>query len=106
MATWETARCCPKCDNAGREDGRLPTAKRGVYVVKLTCENQLCRWYETPWFVQINEDGSIPDPKGTAQPKMFIVPTSDAETNALIKAANEQGEAAYNITHGELGGRR
>jgi hypothetical protein len=105
MATWEEARVCPKCGNAGHEDGRLPTKKPGVTAVKLTCENPLCKWYDTPWFVQINKDGSIPDAMSALGPKQFVIPKTEAEANALIKAANEQGEAAYRITHGELGGR-
>jgi len=106
MATWEEARCCPKCSNAGREDGRVPTAKRGVTAVKLTCENPLCRWFETPWFVQINPDGSIPDPDTFSKgPKQFVIPRSDAEAEAMIKAANFAGEQAFNTTHGEIRGR-
>jgi hypothetical protein len=107
MATWEEARKCPKCSNAGKESGTMPTQRRGTKVVKLVCENPLCRWFETGWVVQINPDGSIPDPESALNsPKQFVVPTTSAEANALIRAANEQGEAAYRITQGELGGGR
>lgn len=106
MATWEEASRCPKCGNVGREDGQMATQRRGTNVVKLTCENPLCKWFETPWFVQINPDGSIPDPESVLNsPKQFVVPTSASEADALIRAANEQGEAAYRIQHGEIGGR-
>jgi hypothetical protein len=102
MATWEEARCCPKCGNAGREDGRLPTKKRDVKAVKLTCENPLCKWFDTPWFVQINADGSIPDAMSALGPKQFIIPETEAQANALIRQANENGEVAYRTTQGEV----
>jgi hypothetical protein len=102
MATWEEARLCPKCGNAGQETGTMPTRKRGVKVVNLTCKNPLCRWCDTGWIVQINADGSIPDAMSALGPKQFIIPESAAEANALIRAANENGEVAYRTTHGEV----
>lgn len=60
---FEQASRCPKCDQPG-EDRRVmksPT-KRGAQIHYIYCQTKLCRWYNTCWMVQVNEDGSIPPP--------------------------------------------
>jgi hypothetical protein len=62
--TFEEAKLCPKCRRPG--DDRKTTMERNsrgrlVEVHLIYCTTKLCRWYNTSWVVQVNEDGSIPE---------------------------------------------
>jgi hypothetical protein len=60
--SFEEAKLCPKCGNAGDVGARRPSDLPGVDVITITCRTATCRWYDTGWLVSINPDGSIPDP--------------------------------------------
>lgn len=105
MATLEEAKRCPKCNNVGKENGIKPGAKPRTKVLVMLCENPLCRWHGTGWMIQINPDGSIPDPADNPRgPKQFIIPRTEGEANAIIESINAEAQQAYDITHGELRG--
>lgn len=90
MATFEEASRCPKCEQPGRPGSPQPSAKPGVRVVPVTCENERCRWYNTGWLVQLNPDGSVPDPSETPRgPKQFD------RADGLTIAQNMQQAAEY-----------
>ena len=59
---YEEARRCPKCGNPGAEAG----SRRGPHGSTLNnfiCKNTVCRWFEQICsVVQINADGTIPEP--------------------------------------------
>jgi hypothetical protein len=62
--TFEEAKLCPKCGNPG--DDRKKTFERNsrgrlVEVHLIYCTTKLCRWHNTAWVVQVNEDGTIPE---------------------------------------------
>jgi hypothetical protein len=64
MATFEEAQRCPKCTLPG--EARTPILvpdKPGYKVVTCTCRNKHCRWFNTGWAIQINPDGSVPEPR-------------------------------------------
>lgn len=70
--TFETARKCPKCDNPGEDRGTIPAPIRGAKLHQIYCVTKLCPWYDTVYYVQVNQDGSIPAPKDhTGQPKLY-----------------------------------
>jgi len=67
--TFEDAKRCPMCDTPGREV-RIQKTRNGrgepCEIHFIECVRKLCRWFGERWIVQVNEDGSIPQP-GAAQ---------------------------------------
>lgn len=61
MTTFEEARRCPKCQQVGDKRSERFVGQ-GIKILLLFCTNTRCTWYDTPWPVQVNPDGSIPDP--------------------------------------------
>jgi hypothetical protein len=92
--TLEEASRCPRCENPGRYDGeKLSRSIRGAKIKTFTCENKRCRWYDTPWTVQVNSDGTIP-PALLNRPKQFAaLPDDKGRTveNLEAQLAAEQG---------------
>lgn len=72
--TFEEAKLCPKCGKPG-EDVRVFDRKNSmgkpVTVHTIYCRVELCPWYNTSWLVQVNEDGTIPDPYSQLGPKQY-----------------------------------
>lgn len=73
--TFEEARRCPKCDQPGQvqeKEERTIVANDGkratVRVVR--CMNKRCRWFDTDWIIQVNDDGTVPVREGH-QPKAY-----------------------------------
>jgi hypothetical protein len=63
MASYEDAQRCPKCDQPGEEGKREPIlGSGGDSAVHIWCRNERCEWFNTPWFVTIKADGTVPDP--------------------------------------------
>jgi hypothetical protein len=64
--SYEDAARCPKCFKPGEKTAqrhvpRQLTANRMPAMLHtLTCRNSVCPWYDTSWFIQVNDDGSIP----------------------------------------------
>jgi len=58
--TYEEARRCPRCENPGLEVSSV-RRREGGKLTTFECRNPPCRWYNTPYVVQINADGSIPE---------------------------------------------
>src|SRR5436305_15045216 len=60
MVTVDEAARCPKC----REVGKVVRSGRGPQLStarNYQCENEMCRWFQTGWVVQIKADGTIPE---------------------------------------------
>lgn len=73
VSTYEEAKRCPKCSKPGevRKKTTVP-GKPGAYVHVIYCVTELCPWYNTPWLVQVNADGSIPPPQDHSRaPKIY-----------------------------------
>jgi hypothetical protein len=72
--TFEEAKECPKCGKVG-EDRRVTQKKdsrgRPVEIHLIYCVTELCTWFGTPWTVQVNEDGSIPEAYSGLGPKKY-----------------------------------
>jgi hypothetical protein len=97
---WEEATRCPKCGKPGKDLGGKPGRRRGVLVHSILCETQLCRWFNTTWLVQVNEDGSIPKPYSQIGPKQYT-PISQESLSRLDEAMNRQ-IAAETSGEGEI----
>jgi hypothetical protein len=83
--TWQEAIVCPKCGLTGElaaneskqvsiRDGagnRIHGVTPGAKLHKIYCRNSRCRWFNTNWTVQVNPDGSIPDPEERRGPKKY-----------------------------------
>jgi len=69
--TFEEAKLCPKCSLPG-EDRAVKAGPHGSKVHTIYCVTKLCPWYDTPWMVQVNADGSIPPPQDhRGKPKVY-----------------------------------
>jgi len=75
MATkLDDAKLCPRCKLPGEETAKIPTRKRGTYALHMMCRNERCKWFNTGWLVQVNPDGTVPDPvdhKQSREPGFF-----------------------------------
>lgn len=103
--TFEEAKLCPKCKRAGevRKSFKAENARGKMVDVHLVyCTTELCPWFGSPWVVQVNDDGTIPQPYsqlGDKQyPKLSQESVSRVEDNIRrqLQAETEQGG------HGEL----
>jgi hypothetical protein len=65
LTTFEQAKLCPICGRAGADRATIPAQglPRGTTVHTIYCVTELCEWYNTPWMVQVNPDGSVPPPQ-------------------------------------------
>lgn len=86
--TFEEASRCPKCDQPGKEVTVKPGSRRGVMVHVIECATQLCKWYGERWFVQVNEDGTIPKAYSQVGPKAY--PKVSDESITRINEALER----------------
>lgn len=103
--TWEDATACPKCGYTGelepRESKQVAVrdaaGKRifgvtpGAKLHKIYCRNSRCRWFDTCWTVQVNPDGSIPDPEEHRGPKQYtpLDPALAAQMKANFESLHE-----------------
>jgi hypothetical protein len=74
LPSYEEAKHCPKCGQQGKL-GKTHTKLSGRPGAKLEewfCQNERCRWYNTPWVIQLNPDGTIPTYDETGD-KMYPV---------------------------------
>lgn len=73
ISTFEEAKRCPRCNQPGEDRKQIPAPGiPGAKVHTIYCVSQLCPWYDTPWLVQVNSDGSIPQPQDhTRTPKVY-----------------------------------
>lgn len=112
LPTYEEACLCPRCSQAGSvrvknaapPDAHLP---RGTQIHLVYCENKECRWYNTPWTVQVNADGSVPAPRDhTKEPKLYAgFEGHDRQAEEIVKALKKNAELETNPGGRELPGR-
>jgi hypothetical protein len=96
MASWDEASRCPKCGNTGVANGTKPVRRENrqkatLHILK--CMNPLCVWTGTNFHVQVNEDGSIPDPISPLlrhQNKQFPVGLSKQVVDERIQKMNDR----------------
>ena len=83
-STYEEARRCPRCQQPGVEVGNR-SGPHGSRLHTIQCRTPRCRWFNTDYVVQVNSDGSIPDPT-LERPKHFpkLPNRSDEEVNAML----------------------
>jgi hypothetical protein len=78
QTTFEEAKRCPKCNQPGDDRKQLVLLNRDFkggkapVVHHIYCVTELCPWYDTPWLVQVNGDGTIPPKTNhTGSPKEY-----------------------------------
>lgn len=97
MATFEEAKCCPKCGVAGNIRVTKTNRDRSK-LLTIYCENPRCKWYDTPWNVSVLADGSIPDPQSYKGPKTYVGFEHDnEEAQRVINALTLEAEASKNV---------
>jgi hypothetical protein len=72
--TWEDAKLCPKCGLPGEATGKTTSVpgKPGAKLHYVECRSVTCPWYKTTWLVQVDADGTIPEPKDhSREPKLY-----------------------------------
>lgn len=92
--TFEEAIKCPRCERPGQAVGSNKVRKPGrgtVEIFKIQCTTKLCKWFETIYLVQINEDGSIPEAHGQNLQKQFprLSPESESRIIDALKAQQQ-----------------
>lgn len=73
--TFEDLKRCPKCKQPGEEvkSRPAPNMPKGTTLKDIYCRNEKCEWLDTPWFVQVNPDGSVPPPTDhTRREKLYV----------------------------------
>lgn len=96
--TYEEAKRCPKCQEPG-EKTKEEVARRvpGARLHTIHCRNSRCSWYNTPYIIQVNPDGTIPRPDAHKS-RLFpsLPPRSDADVEranaALLNSTLHNGE--------------
>ena len=83
--TLDEAKRCPKCEEPGRPDGSRGGPNRST-VYTYRCMNGRCKWYDTTYIVQVNADGTIPDPT-THRQKNF--PAMPARSDEAVEKYNQ-----------------
>jgi hypothetical protein len=77
---YEEAKRCPKCKLPGFLRQTLPIPEKpGAKMEVFVCVNgdltdpdeARCRWFNQTWLVQINRDGTIPQPNHSPDDKRF-----------------------------------
>jgi hypothetical protein len=83
--SWEVASKCPKCIQPGEVVGeRKLTGGRGK-LVTLRCVTAYCKWFDTTYAVQVNPDGTVPDPI-TSRPKEYPArPDDGGRTEQVLR---------------------
>ncbi len=106
QSTYEEARRCPKCQQPGEDRHQeLAHDGKGSTIHHIYCVNNRCRWYNTPWLVQVNKDGSVPPPTDhKGQAKEYRPNSGDGELAAAIIASVERDQALsmQKDGHGEI----
>lgn len=98
--TFEEAKLCPKCGKPGEDMGGRPARRRGVKVHTIYCRTELCKWYNTSWLIQVNEDGSIPQAYSQIGEKQF--PKVSQESITRINEALDRQLDAEKRGDGEV----
>lgn len=102
--TFEEAKQCPMCAQPG-EDTTSTSAPgiRGARIHHIYCRNEKCTWYNTPWMVQVNADGSVPPKRDhRGEPKQYVGFEDHDRIARDIRAAVAADEAAQRIAGNEI----
>lgn len=83
--TYEEAKRCPKCKEPGIDVGGNLRGPHGSTMHTIQCRNVRCSWYNTNYTVQVNADGSIPEPT-LDRPKSFpeLPKRSDEDISRML----------------------
>jgi hypothetical protein len=102
LTTIEVARRCPKCEQPGEKVGErsVTGGQRGAKVHLFECRNARCRWFgQICRAVQVNPDGTIPDPVMKREKQYPTVPDRTQQVNEMLERQlaaerNGSGEVA------------
>jgi hypothetical protein len=108
--TFEEAKRCPRCDKPGEDRKQMvvlgKSFKGGKAPVAHTiyCVTELCPWYNTPWIVQVNGDGTIPPPQDHSRTQKEYVGDfgTPEEAKALIDSLRRQAASETKTDHTEI----
>jgi hypothetical protein len=107
--TYEEACKCPKCGLPGDVRSKSPArgaSRPGAVVHMVYCVNDKCVWYDTSWVIQVNSDGSIPEPTVTHKrgdvDKLFPGRPSDEMTERAIASVQRQLDLETQQGGGEI----
>lgn len=87
--TYEEAKRCPKCEQPGQEIGTKPM-RGGGHIKTIICHNSRCNWHDTTWIVQVNADGSIPEPTLDREKSFPKIPDRTESTQAQLERLYQQ----------------
>lgn len=106
MTSFEEAKRCPKCELPGEDMGATPKTSpntgKPVKVHTIFCRNDVCKWFNTSWIVQVNDDGTIPEPYSQLGRKQFPAVSEESATRirenieAQLRAETQGGAEIRN----------
>jgi len=103
--TFEDHKRCPRCKEPGEDSGSVaaPNAPKGTKLHTIYCRNERCKWFNTPWLVQVNPDGSVPKPVDhKKRPKMYVGFEGHDQMANQIREAMEADRAASLLRGSEV----
>jgi hypothetical protein len=107
--SYDAAKRCPKCEQPGNVRLIDPLLDgKGTTLHHIYCENERCEWYNTPWIVQVNADGTVPPPRdNTDTPKEYRgFEFHDEEAKRVIASLESLNKLSTRPDgHGEIRGR-
>lgn len=103
--TFEEACRCPNCGEPGEDRSQklAPGMPVGTKIHMVYCVKTGCDWFNTPWMVQTNPDGTVPPPRDhRGEAKLYVGFENHDQLARDIKAAMEldrknQQRAGYEV---------
>lgn len=86
--TLDDAKHCPICSHIGKEHIKRRAANGNGMVHTYICMNELCRWYDTGWTVQVQANGEIPQ-RDTGDRNKQFQPLSDGQQSMAQRMIDE-----------------
>ena len=94
FVSLEEAKLCPECKHPGRIASQ--NAIQGGTLLKVGCHNEECPWFQTFWFVELDQQGQVQVNERARlmaqatriQPKLD--PNFDANHEAVLRMLDRQ----------------
>lgn len=98
---FDEAQRCPKCKEPGEVTKETPLRGKKKEVT-IYCRTRRCKWFNTPWVVTLNEDGTVPDPQDHTGKEKVYVGFEDHDRMAAMIEEGLKADAEASLKGGEF----